>query len=227
MQNALKIFAALAFIILGNACRTDKEEVVLKGIEYYPIKTGTVRFYQIDSFFYDNYTNETDTVSYECRELVQSTFVDPGGDTTYRIELSTYSIEKAEWIVQKVFTRKTNGNYAIENIDNTPEVKLLFPISKYKTKGSSYVWNINMYTSNEATNVKYTSVFTSYYNGLTAYNDCVVIGLQKPETGIVHNIREEVYAKNVGLVYRHIDKSDYLLDSNSRNGYEVFVRLKP
>lgn len=226
MKKTLVFVTATLITSLFFSCRNDKEEVVLKGNEYFPLKTGTIRYYHIDSFYFDNYTGTTDTVSLDVREKVESKFADAGGDTLYRIEISTYSIEKDEWLVQKVYTRKLNGNYALENIDNNPQVKMLFPISKYKTKGSSYVWNMNMYSANEAANVKYTSVFTSFYNGLNAWADCVSVGLQKPETGITNNILEEVYAKNVGLVYRHIDRSNYQVQ-NRRHGYEVFVRLKP
>ena len=95
----------------------------------------------------------------------------------YRVELSAYSTFKSKWEVQQTFTRKITGNYAIENIYNIQEVKLLFPISKYKTKGSTYGWNLNMLNNDEAANVKYVSVFTTYFNGFNSYNDCVNVSL--------------------------------------------------
>ena len=65
-------FVLLAALILGiNSCRTNKEELVLKGGEYFPLKTGIIRLYQIDSFIYDNYTGETDTFSNSLREEVK------------------------------------------------------------------------------------------------------------------------------------------------------------
>ncbi len=224
----LKLFTpvlAVALFLGIASCRSNKEELVTKGNEYFPLKTGIIRLYQIDSFIYDNYTGETDTLSNSLREEVKGYFVDNAGDTTFKVELSAYNTIRSKWEVQQTFTRKITGNYAIENIFNNPEVKLLFPINTYKTKGSSYIWNLNMFNNNEPANVKYTAVFTTFFNGYNSYNDCVNVNLQKQQLGVIHNVREEVYAKNIGLVYRHIDKSDSLTQ-NTRGGYEVFVRLK-
>lgn len=226
MQKLFSPVLAILLILSICACRSNKEELVLKGNEYFPLKIGVIRLYQIDSFIYDNYTGEVDTFQRTYREEIKSYFLDNAGDTNYHVELSFYNTVRVKWDVQQSYMRKISGNYAVENIYNHPEVKLLFPISKYKTKGSSYVWNLNMFNNGEGANVKYTNVFTSFDNGKRAFNDCVKVELQKPEMGVINNVYEEVYAKNVGLVYRHIDRSDYLTQGK-RGGYEIFVRLLP
>ncbi len=228
MQKLPVSIFVITLLILGySSCKSKNDELVLKGNEYFPIKTGTIRFYLVDTFFYNSFTGETDTVSNTFKEEVREKFIDASGDTVYRIELSLFSTLRNKWEAKQSFTRKVSGNYAIENIANKPEVKLLFPISKYKTKGSSYVWNLKMLTNDNIENVKYISVSTSFNNQLAVFNDCVNIQLQSPEKGIIHNIREEVYAKGIGLVYRHIDQSDTLSTTGNRNGFEIFVRLKP
>ncbi len=225
-MQKLSIPALVILLILGvSSCRTNKEELVLKGNEYFPLKTGVIRLYHIDSFLYDNYTGDIDTISNDLREEITDYYLDNAGDTIYRVQLSYYSLSRGKWEVQQSYSRKVSGNYAIENIYNKPEVKMLFPISKYKTKGSSYIWNLNMFNNGESAVVKYIAVSTAYFNGINSYNDCVSIGLQKPQTGAINDVREEVYAKNIGLVYRHIDQSDYLT-LGKRGGFEVFVRLK-
>ncbi|MDI1234844.1 MAG: hypothetical protein PSX81_11220 [bacterium] len=226
MQKLFSPVLALLLLLSIGACRSNKEELVLKGNEYFPLKMGVIRLYQIDSFLYDNYTGDIDTFSKVYREEIKDFYIDNAGDTNYVVNLSYYNIFRVKWEVQQSYSRKITGNYALENIYNHTQVKLLFPISKYKTKGSSYIWNLNMFNNDEGANVKYTSVFTSFDNGKRAFNDCVSIGLQKPEAGAVNNIYEEVYAKNIGLVYRHIDRSDFLT-LGKRGGYEIFVRLLP
>lgn len=221
------LIASIIIMLTYGACKTHTEEIVLKGPEYFPIETGSVKYYQIDTFFYNDFTNTTDTVSNLYREEIKEKLINASGDSFYRVELSLFNKVKNIWEGRQSFSRFITGNYAIENINNKPEIKMLFPISQYKIKGSSYVWNLHMLTNEDVTNVKYISVFKSFNNDLAQFNDCVTIGLQSPEKGVVNNLREEVYAKGIGLVYRHIDQSDYLLNGNSRNGFEIFVRLKP
>ncbi len=194
----IQIFAAAVLLTGLNACKSSKEELVLKGDEYFPIKKGVIRYYQIDTFFYSSFTGDADTVSNTYREEIKEVSVDGAGDTFYRVEMSLFNTVRNKWEAEQSFSRKISGNYAIETIDNKPEVKMLFPISKYKNKGSAYIWNLNMFNNNDVTNVKYIKLFTSYNNQLQSFSDCVSVELQSPESGVVNNIREEVYAKDIG-----------------------------
>jgi len=228
MQNiSKKIIALLVFSIILNACRNNSEELKLKGDEYFTNQFGVVKYYQVDTFKFDNFTNKIVTSSFEYKEEITNKLIDLQGDTFYRIELSRYNTIKLKYEIFKVIKRKIVDNYAIENIDNTPQVKMLFPISNYKTKGSSYGWNLNMFNALDEEKIKYSAVFKPFFNGINTYNDCVNMALVKPERGgIVNNIYEEVYAKNIGLVYRHIDKTDILAITGFKGGFEIFVRLK-
>lgn len=224
MMNARALLLILAIASFAS-CRNDREERATKGTEYFPIKIGTVKIYDVDTINYNPFNLTVDTISHEIREEVVEMFVDAAQDTVYRVELSTYSTEKSMWIPFRSLLRKVKDNYAIEAMENVQEVKLLFPIAQYKTKGSNYVWNTNMFNASEPVMVKYTSVFSSYFNGIRGFNDCVSVKLNKPLTGRVNDVREEVYAKNVGLVYRFRDSTDNLnLDTTS--GRKIIIRLK-
>lgn len=215
-----------AFTALAS-CRTDKEEKILKGDQYFPVKTGSVRFYQTDTVLYNFFSKTIDTVSHTIREEVVEWFLDNTLDTVYRIELSTFKPAQFEWVPFKSIERKIKDNYAMETINNKTEVKMLFPVAAYKTKGSSFTWNVNMFNASEPVMLKYTSVFTAFNNGINPYNDCISVKLNKPRTGTVNDVREEVYAKNIGLVYRFTDSTDYLLnDTSFPSGKKIFIRLK-
>lgn len=214
------------FSLFIYSCRTNKEERAIKGNEYFPLKNKTLKVFLVDSIYHNSFFGKSDTISFEMRENVTDVLVDNALDTFYRIELSRYNSVKVRWEVFKVFTRKIKDNYAIENINNSDEIKLLFPISSYKTRGSSYSWNLNILNNKEPTFIKYKSVFSNFNNGINSFNDCVNTTLVNTEKGLVNNIREEVYAKNIGLIYRYIDSTDYLDVTKKRNGYEVLIRLK-
>lgn len=218
----------ILFLFTGLlACRTGQEEKTLKGDEYFPVKLGDIRYYEADTIVFDYFTKSIDTISHTIREEVAEWYIDNMLDTVYRIELSVFRDAQFDWIPFKSILRKKKDNYAMESINNRLEVKMLFPIASYKTKGTSYVWNVNMFNSNEPVMLKFTSVFTSFNNGINPYNDCVSVKMNKPRTGIVNDVREEVYAKHIGLVYRFVDSTDFLLgDTSFPSGKQYFIRLK-
>jgi hypothetical protein len=213
-------------ILTIYSCRPSTEETVSKGTEYFPIKIGDIHYYQIDTLVYDLFKKKIDTFSSLVKEEVTEKFQDATNDTVYRIELSRFSESSTNWEVFRTFERKIIDNYAIEKLDNITELKMIFPISSYKTKGSSYTWNINMFNNNDPLSVKYTSIFTSFYNGINPYNNCVSVRLNKPTIGRVNINRTEVYAKNIGLVYRFIENTNSLDDSSFLSGSVTTVRLK-
>lgn len=222
-KNSIYIVLVLASVFY--ACRNGQEELAVKGEEYFPLSVGEKHLYSIDTIVYDLFQKKIDTFSNIVQEEVVEKYVDLSGDTIYRIELSTYNIEKFRYVVFKSFERKVKGNYAMEKMENRTEVKMLFPISSYKTKGSTYTWNANMFNDREPQIVKYTSVFGNYLVGTKPYSNCVVIKLSKPQTGIINNIKEEVYAKNIGLVYRFTDSTDYLQNDTFPSGKKTIIKL--
>lgn len=219
------IYIVLMTVSLFYACRNGQEELTIKGEEYFPIEIGNKHTYSIDTIVYDLFQRKIDTFSNIVQEEVVEKYVDLSGDTVYRIELSTYNQEKFKYVVFKSFERKIKDNYAMEKMENSTEVKMIFPISNYKTKGSTYTWNSNMFNGREPQIVKYTSVFTGFNNGNKNYSNCVSVKLSKPQTGIINNIKEEVYAKNIGLIYRFTDSTDYLQNDTFPSGKKTIIRL--
>lgn len=218
-------------MILGigfYACRSNQEDPVIKGEEYYPIKIGDKKVYKIDTIVYDLFTKTVDTISNTVYEEVVEKFADFHGDSVYRIELSTYDNIKQKFVVFKSYERSIKDNFALEKMDNAQEVKMIFPISSYKTKGSTFTWNANMYNSKDPDVVKYTSVFTPFNNGYKTYNNCVSVKLNKPLDGLINKKREEIYAKDVGLIYRFSDSTDLLKSQDGDtfySGKRIFIKL--
>ena len=228
MKNPFILILIVSFFV--SSCKKKEEVRETKGSEYFPMKVGTVLYYDVDSFFFDPFFNKTDTVSTVLKEEVMEKLVDLSNDTIYRIELSTYNKNSFRWIVFQSFYRKIKDNFAIEVKDNIPEVKLYFPISSYKTRGSTYAWNLNMFNQFEPKYIKYNRVFYNQSVNTVPYTNCVNVQLNRPISGIKNDYREEIYAKDIGLIYKHIDSSDYTTknskDSFTRSGKEIFLKLK-
>lgn len=228
MRNTTILLLLTTFFIFS--CKKKEEVRQTNGPEYFPLKVGTVNYYDVDSFFFDPFFNKTDTVSTVIKEEVVEKLIDLSNDTIYRIELSTYNNKTFKWVTFQSFFRKIKDNFAIEVKDNIAEVKLYFPISSYKTRGSTYAWNLNMFNHYEPKYIKYNRVFYNQNVNSVNYINCVNVQLNRPISGIKNDYREEIYAKGIGLIYKHIDSSDYTTknsnDSFTRSGKEIFLKLK-
>lgn len=235
----LKTIFALTFLLIF-ACKNSKEERATAGGEYFPLKVGDFKIYEVDSLIHDPFANKTDTVKTELREEVVEKLIDNENDTIYRIELSSFDTIQLKWVTFLSFYRKIKGIYMIESQNNIKEVKILAPISSYKTKGSSYAWNINMFNQNDPQLVKFYKTFYKYTQNGTVYSECINIQLTRPISGILNQYREEIYAKNKGLIYKKLDFSEFseiarkydpilndtILVYNKKNGFETTFRLK-
>ena len=136
-MNNTRLFFCLSLILTIYSCQTSSEETVSKGVEYFPSKIGSIHYFQIDTVVYDLFKRKIDTFSSIVREEVVEKFTDASNDTIYRVELSRYNDNTVKWEVFRSFERKITANYAFEQLDNVTELKMIFPIASYKTKGSS------------------------------------------------------------------------------------------
>jgi hypothetical protein len=222
------IFVCLLTIV---SCQLGSEEREVKGEAYFPIKVGNEALYSIDTVLYNPFNQSVDTISHVFKEIVVEKYADNSGDTVFRIELQYWDKVKGDYVSFKSYERKIVSNYAIEKLENKAEVKMLFPVAQYKTKGSGYTWNTNMFNTQTPVIIKYSSVFSSFNNGVKTYPDCIVLKLNKPQSGVIdvnniviNNVREEVYAKDQGLIYRFIDSTDNLAVQSALSGKRITVR---
>ncbi len=227
-------------LLLIFACKNSKEERATAGEEYFPLKVGDFKIYEVDSLIHDDFSNKTDTIKTELREQVVEKLIDNENDTIYRIELSSFDSKQLKWVTFLSFFRKIKGIYMIESQNNIKEVKILAPISNYKTRGSSHAWNINMFNQNDPQMVKFNKLFYKYTQNGIVYPECINIQLTRPISGIVNQYREEIYAKNKGLIFKKIDFSEFtkiskiydpilkdtILVFDKKKGFETTFRLK-
>lgn len=129
-----RLFFFLSILLSIYACRTSTEETVSKGNEYFPLKIGETRYYQIDTFVFDLFKREIDTFSSVVKEEIVEKLIDGTNDTVYRVELSRVNPVSSEWEVFRSFERKIVDNYAIEKQDNITELKMIFPLLLIKPR---------------------------------------------------------------------------------------------
>jgi hypothetical protein len=218
-KNAL-LFATITCIFAVGACVNKTEDLPLNtGQNFFPLKKGKYIVYDVDSITYDllnagQHTVDTDTASFQVKELVADTLKDAQGRPSYKIEYYTRKDASHTWLIRKVWfaTRTDAGAERIE--DNQRFVKLTFPIQ------NNTHWSCVRHLDS-ATNltIRSETLGKVYENWRSAYSN-----IDKPHTQgtktfdstltVVHtdfdaktNKRyyKEIYARNVGLVYKRFE----------------------
>ena len=221
-KNAI-LFATIACIFAVGACVNKTEDLPLNtGANFFPLKKGKYIVYDVDSITYDllnqaNHTVDTDTASFQVKELVADTLKDAQGRPSYKMEYYTRKDAAAPWVIRKVWLATRTAATAERVEDNQRFVKLTFPIQ------STTSWNSarHLDSTTELT-VRGETIAKIYENWKSRYSNIDKKHTQGTKTfdstlTVVHTNYEvltnkryykEIYARNVGLVYKRFELMD-------------------
>jgi hypothetical protein len=194
----LVFFAAAVF----SSCSDNDNEVgeTIAGSAYFPLNIGDFRIYNVeDRRWLQN--KVVDSSMFQLRERIDTVFTNLAGETTYRIVRSKRLTAADQWADDSVITATVTGNQVKRTSDNLTEVKMVFPVAENKA------WNPNVYNTREPGNAHYADIKQplSYTLGNNVFQKTLKVVVSDFESVINHDFREEVYAENVGLIYKKYD----------------------
>jgi len=211
-SNKLQFFALLIIILSG--CRKDEEVDIDFRYEYFPVEVGHWVIYNVDSVTYNNFDGSVDTSTFEIKEIIESTFIENEGRTSYRIERYRRDNDTCPWILKDVWSADLTTTRAERVEENLRFLKLIFPPKVGKLwKGNVYINAQDDLAFYNDWDYEYTEVDT----GKTIYwytPDSIRIRntflttltvLQVDREDLLEKVYgEEIYAKDVGLVYKKL-----------------------
>ncbi len=191
-------------IIVFNSCRKETEiKQVDIGYKYFPLVAGNYIIYKVDSFYYNDFTFSIDTFNFDLKEKVTEIFKDNENRPTARIE-RFYRIDNTkEWTIKDVWYSNVTSSTAEKTEENQRFVKLIFPLT------ANAEWNGNRFNNLGSQEYKVTEINKpKLLNGISF--DSTLTVLQMADSNLLEKkYAYEVYAKNVGLIYkRYIDIQD-------------------
>ncbi len=205
----MKYFITLIFIsfILTSSlfsCKKEKQQAADFGYSYFPEKVGSYVIYDVDSFFYNDFTDHIDTFKFQLKEKIQSVFSDNESRPTLRIEryIKKYDPYKPypliTWKLRNVWVGNRTETTAEKVEENMRYIKLVFPVN-----GSSS-WNGN--AQNTADPWNYTYLFIDQPRTIGNLKlDSVLQVNQHDETNLIFKkYYIERYARHIGLVYKQV-----------------------
>lgn len=194
-------------MIAAVACQSTDPEKISDG-EYLPLQKKIFQIYDVNSVTYTD-LNPPETLAYQLIAEVVDSF--PNSDESY-----TYVIHRSKrtdststtWVPVDTWSARVTGQQAVVNEENIPYVKIAFPAVNGKT------WNGNSLNAGDENDYKITDARKPFTTGGTTYHDCITI-IQNNDDNLVNtDIRKEVYARHVGLVYLEKTQLNYCTDIN-------------
>ena len=195
-------------IIFQIGCNKTETKTIDNGFNYYPLTPGHFVTYSVDSFYYSatNYpTISIDTIHYEIKELIDTSFIDNEGRTSYRIERYRRANSTDNWALDRIWSANNNNIILDKNEDDLHYIKLVFPVSEGKTwngNGMIVAQDENEYLKDWT--YKYVDVNTPFVIGAETFDSTLTVMQIDDENLIEKKFAYERYAKGIGMIYKEI-----------------------
>ncbi|MDF1673748.1 MAG: hypothetical protein P1U41_09590 [Vicingaceae bacterium] len=218
MRNLLLII----FIgVILFSCKKDSEDYVQPDIGqgYAGMELGKYVVYDVDSFFYDDFTATIDTSMFKIKEVVAESYIDLEGEEAFKINRYKKDNDTTSWLLKDVWSAKLTSTNFQKTEENVRFVKLVFPVRE------GAMWNGNSMNNLSSREYEFLSIDASESIGGNSLKKVLTVNQLENLNLIEQQQFLEKYAKSVGLVYKR--NMDLVRDNLSSpwRGYDVTYTL--
>ena len=164
------------------------------------MNVGSEWVFQIDSTFHEPFSGDSSHSTFQRKNSINRSLIDPAGRLVYEIEQSQRANSTLDWSYQKTFFAFKDRFMAERNEDNIKLVPLVFPIKQNK------VWDGNQLNNKGSQAYVYKDEgFARSING-QLYEETLKVRQLEDSTFFDQYRDIEYYGKHVGLIYKeHIN----------------------
>lgn len=204
-----KLLFGLVFLLGACSDTTIEPDLSRVGYDYFPLVVGQYVIYNVEAIDYDILGN-VDSSYYELKVEVVDSFRNQAGAFSYILHRSTRENDEQPWQFSSAWSSYKTSNIAVLIEENVPYLKLTFPIENKRQ------WDGNSLNTNEVDEYEYDGTDQLY---VTPDNDSIqqvlrVVQNDNQDTIIQQDKRIEMYAKNIGLVYKEALRYDYCAETS-------------
>lgn len=187
-------------VILGgllglSGCQLPSAEPGKSDYEYFPLETGQYVVYDVQEQQYGLRVAPVQR-TYQLKERIGQSYADVTGQMAYRLLRFRRTTEQASWQADSVWSVRLVNNEAIRTENGRDFVKLLFPVR------NSLSWDGNRRNASEADDYVTRNVGHAYYVQDRRFDETVTVVAQDDSTLISQDKRVDVYARQIGLIYK-------------------------
>ena len=224
-MNRVCVAIVVTIILVVSGCTKTSQPDWNIYYDYFPVDEGHWIIYRVDSIAYNKLLDTVIEYNYYVRETIGESFTDLADQQWQRIERGIRHDTTAGWIPDAVFAQRRTISVAERSENNMRFIKMIFPFRKFAYwQGNSYI------NYNDPLNCNFYGPWDYQYKELFIPQevnghqfDSVVIVQQVADSGLIcKNLVTEMYAKNIGLVHKRIER----LTTQNTSSAPFFVRAE-
>jgi len=196
------------FLFSGCESKYLEPDEEMLGFSYFPLTIGSFRIYEVMDIKY-TIQNTKDSTFYYLKEVVKDSFINQEGHLSHYLYRFTRTSDTLPWDQIPVYiwiTRKTDTNLIVYE-ENVPFVKLTFPVK------SGLSWNGNALNTLDPLDYYYSEPDLSLLSSYIPENHLIQVVQNNFDDLIIRrDVRNEIYAENIGLVYKESNVLEYCQD---------------
>ena len=204
MRQYHKYFV-FSFLAAISACSSGDETTIDIGLGYAPVKVGLYQIYGVDQTEYSELAGPVET-HYELKTEVVDSFPNVSGVFTYVIHRSTRETSQDSWVYKDTWSLAVDDQQVLLNEENIAFVKMKFPLRNNRQ------WNGNEYNIGDPDIYEMKSVNEPFTVDDQTFPLTMFIDQEDVEDLLIRDRRLEVFAKDVGLVYKEVTDLTYCDD---------------
>lgn len=211
---------ALLYLALLSTWSCKKDSVIAPyslSYNYVPTDTGRWIIYDVDSTFYDDFSNPSVITnwSYQVIERIDSAFIDNEGRPTLRLQRTRRDSANAPWDIPLTIWTSNLTSARYEKVEeNMRYLKLGFPITETKS------WNGNAFNNLGYKEYSYVSdsIHVPAIVGSLTFDSVLVVA--QGQGGIITEDKtgREIYANQIGLVRKEFNELRFDLTNPNHTG---------
>ncbi|WP_448520692.1 hypothetical protein [Rhodoflexus sp.] len=198
------LLAAFVLAIGLAGCDTQPLEPLnpQEGSEYFPLERGRFVSYNVRQTTF-RLNQPPEIITFQLKEVVSERYITPAGDEAWRLVRYRRANGRANWEIINVWTVRKTPTFAMRTEENVPFLRLVFPVRVGLT------WNGNQFNTLSRENYRITDIGTRRIFDGRSYDQTLTVLQRNDSTLVGKDKRMEIYAPNIGLVYRSAEQVAY------------------
>jgi hypothetical protein len=203
--STLTVFCCWLLLL---SCASPETSPVKSSLDYIPLTTGHFVIYDVTEQRF-SLTTAPVTSTYQLKETVGNSYTDVTGQPAFRLHRFRRANAQATWQPDSVWTARIDTRRAIRTENGADFVKLVFPpVDRMR-------WNGNEFNQLAEDTYELKQTNQSYSVGSQTFAETVTVVQQNDSTLVSQDKRTEVYARQVGLVYKETVQLQFCSSSPS------------
>ena len=204
-------YLSIVWIVSSCSSSTVEPDAARLGYTYFPLEEKSFAIYEVEETIY-SLTATPVTRNYQIKEVIAEPFRDLSNEEAFKVMRYSRQSTTADWELDSVWVAKRTANRAIRTENNRSFVKLIFPVEE------SQKWNGNVLNELGADEYEFSQVAKPFTIANQPYTSTATV-MQVNDSSACNMKRVyEVYAQDIGLIYKEKILVDYRQTNNICEG---------